>query len=551
MKPLMNITMGQMLEETTRKFPKNLAVKYTEVEYARTYEEFNAEVDLYAKGLIGMGIKKGDKVAMWATNYPQWLITMFATAKMGAILVTVNTNYRIYELEYLLRQSDSKCLIFCDGLKDIDCCKIINELCPELASSKKGELKSAKFPFLKSVISIDSKHDGMFLFSEIKNFAKNVSDEEYIKNKNSLDPNDVINMQYTSGTTGFPKGVMLTHNNIVNNGSQIGDRMNFSETDKLLIPVPFFHCFGMVLAILAAVTHGTAMVPLLFYSPVKAMQAIESEKCTAMHGVPTMFIGVLDHPDFNKYSYKSLRTGIMAGSPCPIKIMQDVIDKMNMSQITIVFGLTESSPGCTQTTVNDTMENRVNTVGRAFDHVETKIVDPETGETLPPNTKGEFCARGYNIMKGYYKMPEATAHAIDKDGWLHSGDLATVNENGYYKIVGRIKDMIIRGGENIYPKEIEDFIYTHPKVKDVQVVGAPSVKYGEEVAAFVILKSGETLTEDEVKEYVKNNMARQKIPSYVIFIDSLPMTASGKIQKFKLREMVTEKYNLEGPGETA
>ncbi|MCL1901469.1 MAG: AMP-binding protein [Firmicutes bacterium] len=551
MKALLNITMGQMLEEISKKFPKNSAVKYTEVDYSRTYEEFNAEADLYAKGLMSIGIEKGDKVAMWATNYPQWLITMFATAKIGAVLVTVNTNYRIYELEYLLRQSDSKCLVFCDGLKDINCAGIINELCPELKNSVKGKLESAKFPFLKSVVSIDSKHDGMFLFSEIQDFATNISDKEYTARKNSLNPDEVINMQYTSGTTGFPKGVMLTHNNIVNNGNQIGDRMNFSEKDRLLIPVPFFHCFGMVLAILAAVTHGAAMVPLLYYSAVKAMKAIEQEKCTAMHGVPTMFIGILDHPDFNKYDFTSLRTGIMAGSPCPIKIMQDVINKMHASELTIVFGLTESSPGCTQTTVSDSVELRVNTVGRAFDHVETKIIDPETGKTLPPNTKGEFCARGYNIMKGYYKMPEATALAIDKDGWLHSGDLATFNEQGYFKIVGRIKDMIIKGGENVYPKEIEDFIYTHPKIKDVQVVGAPSVKYGEEIAAFIILKDGENMTEEEVKDYVAKNMARQKIPSYVIFIKSLPMTASGKIQKYKLREMVVETFHLSGPDETA
>jgi len=540
MESLLNITLGNILEETARKFPANLAVKYTETDYERTYKEFNRDVDEVAKGLLGMGFKKGDNVAIWATNYPEWLILMFATAKIGAILVTVNTNYKEAELEFLLQQSDSKALFICDGLKDIKSDEIVYAICPELKSSKAGELKSDKFPYLTHVVSLDANYDGMFHWSEIANFGVGISDEKYAKVKESLHPDDVINMQYTSGTTGFPKGVMLSHNNIVNNGKSIGDCMKFTENDKLCIPVPFFHCFGLVLAIIACVTHGSAMVPLLWYTPIKTMQAIQSEKCTAVHGVPTMFIGMLEHPEFDKYDFSTLRTGIMAGSPCPIKVMQDVVDKMNMSEITIAFGQTETSPVCTQTTTDDSIEIRVSTVGRVLPFVEAKIVDPETGEEVPTGVAGEFCARGYVVMKGYYKMEEATAQTIDKDGWLHTGDLAIVDENGYYRITGRMKDMIIRGGENIFPKEIEDCIYKHEAVSDVQVVACPSEKYGEEAFAFIILKEGASVTADEIKSYVGECVARHKVPEYVEFVDSFPMTASGKIQKVKLRELARE-----------
>ncbi|MDR3293644.1 MAG: AMP-binding protein, partial [Clostridiales bacterium] len=361
----------------------------------------------------------------------------------------------------------------------------------------------------------------------------------------TLDPDDVINMQYTSGTTGFPKGVMLTHYNLVNNGKSIGDCMNLTEKDRYCICVPFFHCFGLVLSIFASVTHGSSMVPIDHYRPTSVMAAITDEKCTAVNGVPTMFIAMLEHPDFEKYDFSTLRTGIMAGSPCPVKAMQDVVDKMNMKEITIVFGQTESAPGCTQTTVNDSLERRVSTVGRTLPHVEAKIVDPESGATLPPNTTGEFCARGYNIMKGYYKMPEATAAVIDKDGWLHTGDLCTEDEQGYYKVVGRIKDMIIRGGENIYPKEIEEYLYTHPSISDVQVIGVPSKQYGEEVMAVVVKKKDTELSEDEIKEYLKSRISRHKVPKYVRFVDSFPVTASGKIQKYKLREEAIEILKLQ------
>lgn len=541
---LSNITVGQMLEDISRKFPTQTAVKYIEMDYERTYYEFNSEVDAYARGLLGMGFKKDDHIAVWATNYPQWLVLLFASARIGAVLVTVNTNYKAHELEYLLKQSDSKAIFICDGLKDVDCEKTIFEICPEIKTCKKGQLKSATFPFLTTIVSMDNDYDGMYSWKEIPQFGVLVSNEEFATAKNSLSPDDVVNMQYTSGTTGFPKGVMLTHNNVVNNGRSIGDSMHFSDADRLCIPVPFFHCFGLVLAIMASVTHATTMLPLLFYTPMKVMHTIEYEKCTAVHGVPTMYIGILEHRDFAKYDYSSLRTGIMAGSPCPVKVMQDVVDKMNMREITIAYGQTEGSPVCTQTTADDSIERKVNTVGKALPFIETKVVDPETGLELPNGTAGEFCARGYNVMKGYYKMPEATAAAIDGDGWLHTGDIAVRDDNGYYQITGRIKDMIIRGGENIFPKEIEDFLYTHKDIKDVQIVAIPSEKYGEETYAFVIKKDKSALTEKDVIDYVKKNMARHKVPSYVEFIDAFPMTGSGKIQKFKLRDMAKAHLNI-------
>lgn len=545
MKELREITMGQLLEETAKKFPTHQAVKYIEMEFDKTYYELNNKVDRIAKGLLGMGFQKGDHIAVWATNYPQWLVLLFATAKIGVVLVTVNTNYKAHELEYLLKQSDSKGLFICDGLKDIDCEKIIYQVCPELKDCEKGKLESKTLPMLKAIISFDNYYEGMYHWNEIESFGVLVSDKQYQAVKDSLSPDDVISMQYTSGTTGFPKGVMLTHRNIVNNGLSIGDCMKFTENDRLCIPVPFFHCFGIVLAILACVTHGTTMLPLLWYTPMKVMHTVEYEKCTAVHGVPTMFIGILEHRDFDKYDYSTLRTGIMAGSPCPIKVMQDVVDKMHMSEITIAYGQTESAPVCTQTTTDDSIEKRVHTVGRTLPFMETKIVDPETGKEVGVGVPGEFCVRGYNVMKGYYKNEEATRNAIDADGWLHTGDLATVDAEGYYKITGRIKDMIIRGGENIFPKELEDFLYTHPAVRDVSVVAVPSRKYGEEVCAFVIKKADAEVTEEEIKNYVTKNLAKHKTPKYVLFTDSFPMTASGKIQKFKLREAAVHALKLE------
>ncbi len=542
-----DVTLGEWMDKIAAEYPDQPAVVYThKFDYKRTYSEFNAECDTIAKAFLAMGIGRGDHVAIWATNYPQWMLTLFACAKIGAVLVTVNTAYKIHEAEYLLKQSDTKMLVMSTGLKDVNYVEIVNRLCPEFVAEPDSYTHTCKrLPFLRTAVTIDEEtYPGMYNWRELYALAETVSDETYAEARKGFTCHDVVNMQYTSGTTGFPKGVMLTHYNILNNGKTIGDRMKFTEKDKLCITVPFFHCFGLVLAMMASITHATTMVPVERYSPRKVMEALEMEQCTAVHGVPTMFIGMLEHPDFKQFKF-NLRTGIMAGSPCPIKVMQQVVDDMGMREITIVYGQTEASPGCTQTTTDDSLERRVNTVGRAFPGVETKIIDPETGETLGPGKIGEFCARGYNVMKGYYKMPEATAQAIDKDGWLHTGDLACCDEDGYYKITGRIKDMIIRGGENIYPKEIEDFIYTHPKVSDVQVIGVPSKAYGEEIMACIIPKEGETLTEQDVKDYVLASMAKHKVPSFVMFVDAFPMNAAGKILKYKLREMAVEALSLQ------
>ncbi len=544
---LMNITVGGLLTQVAQQYPDDIAIKYNDRPYQRTWKEFDEETERVAKGLLAAGISKGDHVAIWATNVPEWIQLLFATAKIGAVLVTVNTAYKVFELEYLLRQSDCKALVMIDGYKDSDYVQIVNELCPTLKDCKPGSYNNPMLPFLKTIIYAGDREcpAGMLPWGQLEEMGKIIPQKMFDDITSNLDPHEIVNMQYTSGTTGFPKGVMLSHYNIVNNGKGIGDCMKFTHADRLCIPVPFFHCFGLVLAIMASLTHATSMVPVDYYSPAKVMKAVTEEQCTAVHGVPTMFIGMLEHPDFKKYDFSHLRTGIMAGSPCPIKVMRQVIDEMHMTEITITYGQTEASPACTMTTTDDSIERRVATVGRHMPFVETKIVDPETGETLPPNVAGEFCARGYNVMAGYYKMEEATKQAIDKDGWLHTGDLATVDENGYYKITGRIKDMIIRGGENIYPMEIEEFLYTHPMVQDVQVIGVPSEQYGEEVLACIILKEDAQITEDEMKEYVKSHMARHKVPKYIRFMKAFPMTASGKIQKYKLREWAIEELGLQ------
>lgn len=542
---MINKTFGGLLEDIAGQYPNIEALVYVDRGLRYTYKQFNEVVNAAAKGFMKLGIKKGDHVAIWATNYPEWVVTMFATAKIGAVLVTVNTNYKIFEAEYVLKQSDASTLILIEGFKDSKYVEIIKKLCPNLASNKPGELVSEKLPKLKNIISLENSHDGMFNWSDIMSMGSDISDDELFAIGKTLDQHDVINIQYTSGTTGFPKGVMLTHYNIINNGYNIGECLKFTVEDRLCIPVPFFHCFGLVLAITVCVTHGSTMVPLEHFNALETLEVIQKEKCTAVHGVPTMFIFMLEHPDFSKYDLSSLRAGIMAGSPCPIKTMREVVDKMNMRHITSVYGQTESSPGLTQTRVDDPLEVRVSTVGRELPNTEIKIIDPETGKIVPNNVSGELCARGYALMKGYYNMPEATKLAIDEDGWLHTGDLATRNDEGYYHISGRIKDMIIRGGENIYPKEIEELFYTNPKVKDVQVVGVPSKKLGEEIMAYIILRDGEGMTEEEAKSFVMENMARHKVPKYVEFITELPMTASGKIQKFKLRDMAIEKLKLQ------
>ena len=541
-----HMTMGDLLDERAEAFPEKEALIHPYEGIRYTAAQFKQTCDRAARGLIALGIKKGDHVAIWATNYPQWIITMFATAKIGAILVTVNTNYKKFELEYLLKQSDTMTLIMSGGTKENSYVDHIYAICPELTDTRPGKLESKKLPCLKNVIFLDEeKNPGMLNWSDVEAAAEKVSEDERIARQKETDPHDVINMMYTSGTTGFPKGVMLTHFNLVNNGKSIGSYMRFSEKDRLCIPVPLFHCFGCVLGVMASVTNDAAMVVVDHFNPEKVMNVIDTERCTAVHGVPTMFIAMLGHKDFEKFDFSSLRTGIMAGSPCPIEVMKSVMDRMNMKEITIVYGQTESSPGITQTRTDDPLTLRVSTVGRAYPNVEAKIVDPETGADLPPGTVGEIVTRGYHVMKGYYKMPEATTQAIDPQGWLHTGDLGVMDENGYYKITGRLKDMIIRGGENIYPREIEEFLYTHPNIKDVQVVGVPDVKYGEEVLACVILNEGANETEESLIAYVKDGLSKFKSPRYVRFVDEFPMTASGKIQKFKLREWAVTELHLE------
>ncbi|HHV95411.1 MAG TPA: AMP-binding protein [Clostridiaceae bacterium] len=542
---LIDLTFPQVLDRVVEEFPDQYAFRYITTDYTRTYSEFRDDVDTFARALIALGVKPGDHVAIWATNVPQWFITFWATVKIGAVLVTVNTAYKIYEVEYLLRQSDTHTLVMIDGYKDSDYIGIIKELCPELETAEEGKpLHIKRLPFLRNIITIESKLEGCLTWSEALALAEKIPLEEVYRRASSINKHDVCNIQYTSGTTGFPKGVMLTHYNIINNGKCIGDCMDLSTADRMLIQVPMFHCFGMVLSMTACMTHGATMCPIPYFSPKVALECIDREKITACNGVPTMFIAMLGHEDFAKTDFSHMRTGIMAGSPCPVKVMQDVVEKMNMKEITIVYGQTEASPGCTQSRVDDPLEVRVNTVGRPLPGIECKIVNPKTGEDLPDNVDGEFVVRGYNVMKGYYKMPEATAAVIDKDGWLHTGDLARRDENGNYKITGRIKDMIIRGGENIYPKEIEDFIYTHPKVKDVQVIGVPDKHYGEEIMACVILKEGESMTADELKDYVRTHMAKHKTPKYVEFLTEFPMNAAGKVLKYKLREYAIDKLNL-------
>ena len=543
---LIDLTFPQVLDRMAEEFPDQQAFKYYELDYDRTYSQFRDDVDTFARSLIALGVKPGDHVAIWATNIPQWYITFWATTKIGAVLVTVNTAYKIHEAEFLLRQSDTHTLVMIDGYKDSNYSEIIGELCPELKTANKYRpLFMKRLPFLRNIITCGFEKEGCYTWEEAIELSNHVPIEEVYRRASAVDKDDVCNMQYTSGTTGFPKGVMLTHYNVVNNGKAIGDCMDLSTADRLMIQVPMFHCFGMVLAMTASMTHGTTMCPITAFSPRKGLACITQEKITAFHGVPTMFIAMLGHPDFEKTDFSHMRTGIMAGSPCPIKVMEDVINKMHMDEICITYGQTEASPACTMSKTTDTIETRVATVGGNIFGVECKIVDPETGEDLPVNVDGEFVARGYNIMKGYYKMPEATAAAIDKDGWLHTGDMARMDESGNYKITGRIKDMIIRGGENIYPKEIEDFIYTHPKVKDVQVIGVPDKDYGEEIMACVILKEGETATDEEIKEYVASHMAKHKTPRYVDFVDSFMMNAAGKILKYKMREEAVKKLGLQ------
>jgi fatty-acyl-CoA synthase len=542
MSELLHVTIGKLLEKIAIERPEHEAVVYPEMNLRYTYKQFDELCRKVAKGYMKLGLNKGEHMAIWATNYPEWLETQFATGKMGAVLVTVNTSYQAAELEYLLKQSDTTTLVLIEEFRGTSYIDILYKIVPELKTSEPGELQSEKLPFLKNIILIGEKrYPGMFLWSDLLEMADDVSDEQLDLRMSQLDPEDVINMQYTSGTTGFPKGVMLTHNNLVNNALNVASCMNLTYKDRLCIPVPFFHCFGCVLGTLTCVTVGATMVPVKEFDVEAVLTAVQNEKCTALHGVPTMFIAELNHPDFDQYDLSSLRTGIMAGSTCPTEVMKAVTERLGAREITITYGQTESSPGITMTRTNDPLELRVSSVGRAMPNVEVKIVNPETNEEVPFGIQGELCTRGYHVMKGYYNNPGATNDAIDEEKWLHTGDIAIMDENGYVQITGRLKDMIIRGGENIYPREIEEFLYTHPKVLDVQVVGIPDEKFGEEVMAWIRLKEDVTATAEEIRDYCRGQISRFKIPRYIEFCNEFPMTASGKIQKFMLRENAKQK----------
>ena len=542
---LIEYTFSEMLDRVVEEFPDQYAFKYTTLDYTRTYAEFRDDVDTFARSLIALGVKPGDKVAIWATNIPQWFITFWATTKIGAILVTVNTAYKIHEIEYLLKQSDTHTLVTIESCLDSNYAESIAELCPELQIATPGKpLHCKKLPFLRNIITVGYRQKGCLTWDEAVNFSSQVPVEEVYRRAANVNCHDVANMQYTSGTTGFPKGVMLTHYNIVNNGKCIGDRMDLSTADRMMIQVPMFHCFGMVLSMTSTMSHGGTLCPLPYFSAKSSLQCINLERITCFNGVPTMFIAMFQHPDFAKTDFSYMRIGIMAGANCPPDLMKKAAKEMNMTQILSVYGQTEASPGCTMGEFTERLEDRTETVGKAFPNVECKIVDPETGEELPDGENGEFVARGYNIMKGYYKMPDATAAAIDADGWLHSGDIAMRRPDGYYLITGRLKDMIIRGGENIYPREIEEFIFTHEAVEDVQVIGVPDKRYGEEIMACIILKKGYEITEEEMKEYVLSHMARHKVPKYIEFVKSFPKNAAGKILKYKMREEAEERLGL-------
>jgi len=542
-------TLSEVLRDKTEANPDHDFLVYADRNLRFSYSEFDKRVDELAKGFLAMGLKKGDHVGMWATNVPDWNTVLFACARIGLVFVTVNTGYKLHELDYVLEQSDMVCLCVIDGWRDSDYVSMVNELIPELKTSERGHLKSAKYPFLKHIVYVgQQKHRGMYSFNEVLLLGQHTDDSEMKKIEASLDRNEVVNMQYTSGTTGFPKGVMLTHRNILNNGLGIGDNQRLTEKDIVCLPVPLFHCFGLVLGMMAILTHGSTAAIVEWFDPLLVLATIQKEKCTAVYGVPTMFIAELNHPMFKMFDLSSLRTGIMAGSPCPIETMRQVIDLMHMTDVTICYGLTESSPVMTQTRYDDSLEAKVETVGRALPGVEVTIRNPDTGEECPVGVHGEFCCRGYNSMKGYYKMPEATAQCIDEKGWLHSGDLGVKDDKGFFKVTGRIKDMIIRGGENVYPKEIEDFLYTMPGVKDVQVVGITSKKYGEEVGAFIILQPGAAIGEEDVRDFCRGQISRFKIPKYVFFVDGFPLTSSGKIQKYLLREQGSKKVEELGIG---
>ncbi len=536
--PLSERTMHGWLEYWAEQSPGHEFMVYTDRGLRLTYKEFNERADIFAKGFLHLGVKHGDKVGVWAKNIPDWLTIMFACSKIGAVLVTVNTNYKSTEVEYMMRNADIHTMCLMNGYRDSDYVQIINEIVPELKTSERGYLQSAKLPELRNVVYIGvEKFRGIYNTSELMVLGSQIPDDQLAKARKHTSCYDVVNMQYTSGTTGFPKGVMLTHHNIINNGFFTGECMKYTSDDRLLVCVPLFHCFGCVLALCAALTHGMTMVIIEDFDALKVLASVQKEKCTALYGVPTMFVAELNHPMFDMFDLTSLRTGIMAGAPCPIEYLHQVMDKMHCKDIIVVYGLTETSPGMTATRVTDSPEIRATTVGRAYPNTDVRVLDPVTGQECPPGIDGELCCKGYNVMKGYYNNPEATAAAIDENGFLHSGDLGVMDEQGYFRVTGRIKEIIIRGGENVYPREVENFIYTMPGVQDVQVAGLPSPKYGEQVGAYIKVKDGFNLSEEDVKAFCRGRIARYKIPKYIFFVKEYPMTASGKVQKYLLKDV--------------
>ena len=534
-------TLGQVLDHTVARFPDNEALVYPDRNYRQTWSEFGALVDDFAKGLMALGVQKGEKVAVWATNVPYWVALQFATAKIGAILITVNTNYREHELRYLLTHSECENIFLIDSVRDHDYLDTLYRIAPELRLQSRDRFVCKSLPHLKRVCFLGAeKHRGMYSVPEILALSVMVDEAEYAARQALLQPWDVINMQYPSGTTSFPRGVMLTHVGVGLNGYWIGRHQNFGPEDRVCLPVPLFHCFGCVLGVSAAVNHGATMVILESFNALKVLAALDSERCTAVYGVPTMFLAELEHPLFKRFDLSHMRTGIMAGSVCPEPLMRRVVDDMNMTEITICYGLTEASPVMTQSDIHDPLSLRCETVGCAMPGIEVRVGDPDTCEELPRGEVGEILCRGYNVMKGYYNMPDDTAKAISPEGWLHSGDLGVMDENGYLRVTGRIKDMIIRGGENIYPREVEEFLMGMPGILDVQVVAVPSRKYGEEVAAFIIPRPGVEILPEDVRDFCRGKVSWYKIPKYIKTITGFPLTASGKIQKFKLREMAAE-----------
>jgi fatty-acyl-CoA synthase len=546
--PLLGLCIGQVLDASAAAHPDNpaLVVRHQNLRY--TYREFLDEVELAARGLLRLGIQKGDRVGIWATNCAEWVVIQFATAKIGAILVNINPANRTFELEHVLRHSECQTLLLMQGFRDCDYVETLRAVCPESAASQPGNLQSEKLPNLKNLLFLGGKtaSAGMFHWTDLLTMGHEVPLADLRQREATLEFDDAINIQYTSGTTGMPKGATLSHLNIVNNGNLVAASMKFTHCDRLCIPVPFYHCFGMVLSNMACVVSGAAMVlPAAYFDPLETLRAVADERCTALHGVPTMFIAELEHPQFNQFDLSSLRTGIMAGAPCPIEVMKRVVQLMNLREMTIAYGLTEASPVITQTTTDDSLELRVSTVGRPLPHTEVKIVDISSGQIVPIHVPGELCTRGYLVMKGYYNNAEETQRAIDEHGWLHSGDLATMDENGYCKITGRAKDVIIRGGENIYPREVEEFLYTCPGISDIQVIGVPDLKYGEQVVAWVKLETGSTLQPEDIIQFCEGKIAFYKIPRHIKIVDSFPMTVTGKIQKFNMRAITIREMRLE------